>query len=209
MPSPRLSHPAGRAWTLSGTCRWRAPRHDARLAALRLVARGESPRYIWYTLAMPSRRRPKVAMTPPEIAEFIAAERTAIICTLGTAGRIHAVPMWFVPDDDGVAFSAKSKSQKVVNARRNNRATILIEAGHTYFELRGVQMSGIVEVIDDPATVLKYVSALSARYEQGVDSTRSAAEKARNRSVIRFMPDRVASWDHRKLLDTMRPGPAE
>jgi PPOX class probable F420-dependent enzyme len=148
-------------------------------------------------------------MTPPEIAEFIATERTAIICTLDAAGQIHAVPMWFVPDDDGVAFSAKSKSQKVVNARRNNHATILIESGRTYFELRGVQMSGTVEVIDDPATVLKFVSALSARYEEGVDSTRSVAEKARNRSVIRFMPDRVASWDHRKLRDNTLLEPAE
>jgi PPOX class probable F420-dependent enzyme len=138
-------------------------------------------------------------MTPLEIAEFIAAERTAIMCTLGPSGRIHAVPMWFVPDGDCVVFSAKSKSQKVVNARRISRATILIEAGDSYFELRGVQMAGVVELIDDAATVLGYVGALSARYEEGIDSTRSVAEKARNRSVIRFVPDWVASWDHRKL----------
>jgi PPOX class probable F420-dependent enzyme len=138
-------------------------------------------------------------MSSDEVAAFLAEEHTAIFCTLLADGRIHAVPMWYLPDGSTLIFSAKSKSQKVVNLRRDGRATVLVESGRVYDQLRGVEMNGHTEVIDAPQLVFDYATALSQRYGSGTNQALTVEQKARNRSILRFVPDRVASWDHRKV----------
>lgn len=138
-------------------------------------------------------------MSSEEVAAFLAEEHTAVLCTMLADGRIHAVPMWFLPEGSALIFSAKSKSQKVLNVRRDARATVLIESGRVYHQLRGVEMNGQVEVIEAPQAVFDYANALSRRYGSDVNESLTVEQKARNRSILRFTPDRVASWDHRKI----------
>jgi PPOX class probable F420-dependent enzyme len=139
-------------------------------------------------------------MTQDEVVKFLAEESTAVLCTLFPDDRIHAVPMWFSSEGVTVFFSAKSKSQKVVNLRRRPQSTVLVEAGRHYAELRGVQMSGQIDIIDEPETVARYVATIAERYSGVANAGISVDRKALNRSLLRFTPDSVASWDHRKLV---------
>ncbi len=140
-------------------------------------------------------------MTAAEVGDFLAEERTAAICTLHPSGSIHAVAMWYGFLDGSLAFETKEKSQKVQNLRRDPRVTVLVEAGEKYEELRGVEMVGRAEIIDDPARIWDFGKTIWERYMGPYREDQRPALEAMmsKRVVIRVVAERVVSWDHRKL----------
>ena len=146
-------------------------------------------------------QRAQVVMSDDEIAAFLDQQRSCTLGTFGAEGRIHLVGMWYVPREDGIWFETKSKAQKTVNLRRDPRCSFLVEAGHTYDQLRGVAIEGTAEVVADESVVWEVCVAVFERY-QGPYSEELrplVEEMARNRVAVRLDPQRVRSWDHRKL----------
>src|SRR5207244_987974 len=99
------------------------------------------------------------------------------------------------------------KSQKVRNLERDRRATVLVETGYDYSELRGVQIEAESEIHRDHETVFAVAKELTLRYAEGLetiegDAAAALEAQARKRAAVRFRPVRVASWDHRKLGGT-------
>jgi Pyridoxamine 5'-phosphate oxidase len=96
-----------------------------------------------------------------------------------------------------------AKSQKVRNLERDPRATLLVETGHEYFELRGVEIEGDAEIHRDHDLVYELARELTLRYTDARSIDGDAAEalraQAEKRVAVRFKVRRVASWDHRKL----------
>jgi nitroimidazol reductase NimA-like FMN-containing flavoprotein (pyridoxamine 5'-phosphate oxidase superfamily) len=82
-------------------------------------------------------RRAAIVLTPAEIAELLAAQRVAVVSSLGPRGWPHSMPLWFVVREGEIWIWTYAKSQKVRNLERDPRATVLVEAGHEYGELRG------------------------------------------------------------------------
>ncbi len=99
-------------------------------------------------------QRKSIEMTPEEIESFLAERRAMSMCSIGADGSIHAVAMWYGFLDGCVTVETKTKSQKVQNLRRDPRLTLLFEAGDYYEELRGVELVGTAEIIDDPDQTL-------------------------------------------------------
>jgi Pyridoxamine 5'-phosphate oxidase len=100
-----------------------------------------------------------------------------------------------------------AKSQKVRNLERDPRATLLVETGFEYVELRGVQIEAEAELVREPGAVFEFARALTLRYAEGIDSVEGDAAtalqaQAAKRVAIRFEARHVASWDHRKLGGT-------
>jgi hypothetical protein len=100
-----------------------------------------------------------------------------------------------------------AKSQKVRNLERDSRATLLIETGHEYAELRGVMVEAEAEIHGDIDTVFPIAEQLTLRYADGIDSLEGDAREAlkaqaAKRVAIRFRALRIATWDHRKLGGT-------
>jgi PPOX class probable F420-dependent enzyme len=151
---------------------------------------------------MPSKRA-EIELTEAERRELVASERVVAVATLGPRGWPQLMPLWYVPRDGEIWIYTYAKSQKVRNLERDPRATLLIETGHTYGELRGVQIEADAEIHRDHATVVALATELTARYAGAgaVDAERGAAleAQARKRVAVRFRARRVASWDHRKL----------
>lgn len=153
---------------------------------------------------MSSSRR-AIALSDAEVADFVAAGRTLVLATLGPDGAPDPVPMWYVVDDAGaVLMRTYRKSQKVVNLRRDPRVAALVEAGERYAELRGVQLSGSIELVEDDDLVADVMVALLQKYEgladEHVVAARAAAlQRAPKQVAMRLHVDSVASWDHRKL----------
>jgi nitroimidazol reductase NimA-like FMN-containing flavoprotein (pyridoxamine 5'-phosphate oxidase superfamily) len=119
--------------------------------------------------------------------------------------------MWFFTEDGKIVFRSFTKSQKIVNLRRDPRITVLIERGIAYAELQAVMIKGTVRLIDgadDPAYVLESYRRLAARYPMlgpdPVELDPEALEQAfgkfapKNTAVV-VEPDRIISWDHTKL----------
>jgi hypothetical protein len=95
----------------------------------------------------------------------------------------------------------------VKNLERDPRASVLVETGHEYSELRGAQIEANAILHRDLDTVFEFAKELTVRYAEGIESVEGdAAEglrrQAPKRVAIEFEPVRVATWDHRKLGGT-------
>ncbi|HEU4945485.1 MAG TPA: TIGR03618 family F420-dependent PPOX class oxidoreductase [Solirubrobacterales bacterium] len=149
-------------------------------------------------------RRDQIKLSDDELRELLDGERIAVVTSIGPRGWPHAMPMWFVPRDGEVWIWTYAKSQKVRNLERDPRATVLVETGHEYSELRGVMVEAEAEIHRDPETVLGFAEELTLRYAEGISSVEGDAKaalkaQAPKRVAIHFKPVRVATWDHRKL----------
>ena len=150
--------------------------------------------------------RERIAMTDAEVRRFLDEELTVACATLGPTGRPHLMPLWYVREGAGLVTWTYGKSQKVRNLERRPQASLLVEAGTRYDELRGVMLECDVEIVRDPARVAAVGEALARRYyapgPELPDEVRvGIAKQAAKRVVLRFSPTRVISWDHRKLGD--------
>jgi PPOX class probable F420-dependent enzyme len=145
--------------------------------------------------------RGKIVMSDDEIAEFLVRSRTATLATVSAKGRPHLVAMWYAVIDGEIWFETKAKSQKAVNLRRDPTCTVMVEAGLTYDQLRGVAIDGTATIHDDPDSILKVGISVWERYNGPyTDDLRPAVDQLMNKRVaVRVAPERVRSWDHRKL----------
>ena len=150
-------------------------------------------------------RRNEIEMTEEEIRAFLA-ERPVMQCaTVGPRGLPHMVPLWFVTEGLDLIGWTYAKSQKARNLERDPRATIGLEDGVRYHELRGVMFECDVRLERDPARVEEYGLRLFDRYAEGGRTPairEMVAKQAQKRVGLRFVPTRVVSWDHRKLGGT-------
>ena len=153
-------------------------------------------------------RRDQIKLSEAERDELLESERIVVVSSNGIRGWPHSMPMWFVVrDDDEIWVWTYAKSQKVRNLERDPRATLLVEAGTEYTELRGIQIEAEAELVRDPDRVAEFGAELTVRYAEGIDSVEGDAAaalraQAAKRVAIRFEPIRVATWDHRKLGGT-------
>ena len=143
-------------------------------------------------------------MTPDEISAFLAAGRILILVTTGPDGVGDPVPMWYEMDDQGrVCMRTYARSQKVANLRRDPRFSAVVEDGERYSELRGVQLTGRVELIEDQAWIADLYVRLLTKYEglnprHALALREAAHERAAKQVGLRLLPERIASWDHGK-----------
>ena len=92
-------------------------------------------------------RRDQIKLTPDEQRELFDSERVVQVATLGPRGWPHVMPLWYVVRDGAggepeLWVWTYAKSQKIKNLERDPRATLLVETGTEYTELRGVQIDG-------------------------------------------------------------------
>ena len=152
-------------------------------------------------------RRDQIKLTEEEQAELLDSERVAQVATIGPRGWPHVMPLWYVVREGELWVWTYAKSQKVKNLERDPRATVLVETGEEYQELRGIQIEAEAELIRDTERVLDFGKELTIRYTEGIDSIEGDAAagleaQAPKRVAIRFEAVRTATWDHRKLGGT-------
>jgi PPOX class probable F420-dependent enzyme len=149
-------------------------------------------------------RRDQIQMSAPEQAAFLAEQRTVICATNGVSGWPHLMPLWYVVRGEDIWAWTYAKSQKVRNLERDPRATLQVEAGEQYGELRGVMIEARAEIHHDTELVAVLGAELLGRY--GSDATPEVDDairaQAAKRVALQFVARRTATWDHRKLAGT-------
>ena len=153
-------------------------------------------------------QRKAIRMSQEEIDAFLAERRSMTMCSMSRDGSIHAVAMWYGFVDGAIGFETKAKSQKVQNLRRDARLTLLFEDGDYYEELRGVELVGKAEIVDDPDKLWTLgVSVFERYYGTYSDEMKPFLETMLHKRVaVKLHVDRTVSWDHRKLgLPSTRP----
>ena len=133
---------------------------------------------------------------------FLDEERVVVCATNGRDGFPHLMPLWYVVRDGELWAWTFAKSQKVRNLERDARATLQVEAGESYDQLRGVMLKTEVELVRDTEQVADLGMAIFARYtggEMGDDVRAMVLKQAEKRVGMRFAEREHATWDHRKL----------
>ena len=116
-------------------------------------------------------RRELIRMSGPEVASFLAEERTLTCATAGPRGWPHLMPLWYVlreapQGEPGPRLWSwtYASSQKVLNLERDPRASLQVEAGELYHELRGVSLECDVTIHRDTDRVADLGLEIFARY---------------------------------------------
>jgi PPOX class probable F420-dependent enzyme len=140
-------------------------------------------------------------MSDEEVRAFLEEKMVMQCATNGLRGVPHIVPLWFVGDATELRGWTYAKSQKARNLERDPRATVGLEDGVQYQELRGVTFECDVLLSPDPADVERFGLELFERYagELNDDIRAMVAAQAAKRVGLTFHPTRIVSWDHRKL----------
>ena len=151
-------------------------------------------------------RRDQIRMSDAEVLAFLEEERTVVCATNGRRGWPHLMPLWYVlrpTGDEGapeVWAWTFAKSQKAKNLERDPRATLQVEAGEAYDQLRGVMLECDVTVHRDVDLLRALGLELYARYADVDDGVREMVDnQAPKRIGLQFVERSRASWDHRKL----------
>jgi PPOX class probable F420-dependent enzyme len=149
-----------------------------------------------------AKQRDKVRMTDDEIDDFLWASKTLVVSTLDRDGASHLTALWFALHEETIVFETYGSSQKVLNLRRDPRISVLCEAGEAYDQLRGVSIQGNAEIVDSGPRLAELMTVVIKRNTPGLDAATLAGHvnaMTTKRVVVVVRPEKVISWDHRKL----------
>ena len=139
-------------------------------------------------------------MSDDELRAFLAEKKVVTCATIGPNGRPHLMPLWYAAEGTTLRGWTYAKSQKAKNLERDPHATLQVEDGEMYHELRGVMMECDVAIERDPDKVVNFGMALFQRFgATGPDVENMIRGQAPKRIGMTFTPTRIVSWDHRKL----------
>jgi len=145
-------------------------------------------------------RRDQITMGDEEVLAFLDEERVMTCATQGPRGFPHLMPLWYVVRDGRLWAWTFAKSQKAKNLERDARATLQVEAGEAYDQLRGVMFECDVTVHRDVDLLREFGLELYARYAEVDDGVRAMVDQqAPKRIGLQFVERSRATWDHRKL----------
>ncbi len=151
-----------------------------------------------------AKKRDQIRMSDREIVAFLDAGRVMSVSTNGSDGWPHVTALWYVLRDGEPWIYTYGRSQKVRNLERDPRATLMVESGVEYQELRGVMMKATAELGRDLAVVEPLARELFVRYsgqsgDIGDEMSDILRRQAAKRVAVRFRVERLVSWDHSKL----------
>lgn len=159
-------------------------------------------------------RREQIKMSAAEAAAFLEQQRTVTCATIGPRGWPHLMPLWYVvrqaadgePEIWAWTYGA---SQKVRNLERDPRASLQVEAGDAYQELRGVVLECETVIHREHEVVAALGVEILSRNavppgqppiaQLDTQAAAAVAAQAPKRVGLQFIERRRASWDHRKL----------
>jgi hypothetical protein len=139
-------------------------------------------------------------MDPAELDTFLGTERTARVGTIGPDGP-HNTPLWFWWDGSVVWLYSLTRSQRWTDLHRDPRVSVLVDAGHDYLELQGVEILGKVEFVGEaprtgePNDELAAIEGKFAHKYFGIDHLPYDGRHA----WCKVVPTKVTSWDFRKI----------
>ena len=146
------------------------------------------------------RRGRKIAMTADELDAFLGSERTCRVSTVGAGGAPHTSALWFVWDTKSLWLTSLVRSQRWTDMERDSRVSVLVDTGHDFGELRGVELRGsVVPVGEVPRTGLDNPE-LAGPEQLFADKYGGGRIHHDGRHAwLRLTPEKAVSWDFRKM----------
>lgn len=146
------------------------------------------------------KRGRRIAMSAAERDAFLEAERTCRVASVGASGP-HVTPLWFVWDGTALWLHSLSRSRRWVELTDDPRVAVVVDAGTEYLALRGVELTGRVEVVGEVPRGGAPVAELAdpeRRFARKYFGSESFATDGRH-GWLRLVPEHEVSWDFGKL----------
>ena len=148
--------------------------------------------------------RAAVRLSDDELADFLESNMKVQVATVGPDGAPHLTTLFYALDEQGrITFWTYGSSQKIKNLRRDPRVSCLVEDGIDYGELRGVSIQGRAELVEDYDEIRtlgrRVVEVMAGGADLGDLGDQIVDGQARKRVGVVVVPEKVASWDHRKM----------
>src|SRR5262249_3665051 len=124
------------------------------------------------------------------------------LATIDGDGFPHVVAMNYFTRDGAFYMTSYGKAQKVLNVRRNPKVALMVEAGDDYAELRGAMIRGRCEILEGEAAGRAAFEGRAVARSTPAPGNPGAVASATKRVVLKIIPEKVVSWDHRKLGGT-------
>ncbi|HLM07083.1 MAG TPA: pyridoxamine 5'-phosphate oxidase family protein [Blastococcus sp.] len=146
------------------------------------------------------RRGRRIAMSAQEVDAFLGSERTCRVASVGPDGSPHNTPLWFVWDGASLWLNSLTTSQRWADLQRDPRVGVVVDAGEEYGELRGVELRGSVAVVGDvPRTTVPDPDLDVPERLFGEKYLDGAFISDGRHAWLRLVPEKVVSWDFRKI----------
>jgi hypothetical protein len=149
---------------------------------------------------MGQRRGARLAMSDAERDDFLATERACRVASVGRDGSPHVTPLWFVWDGTALWLTSIVASQRWADVQRDNRMSVLVDAGGPFSELRGVELRGVAQVVGEVPRTGAPVPALDRPERLFADKYAGGRVHHDGRHAwLRVTPAKIMSWDFRKM----------
>jgi PPOX class probable F420-dependent enzyme len=145
------------------------------------------------------KRRLRMAMSPEEVSAFLGQARTARVATNSADGTPHISPLWFGWDGESIWFYSVVRTQRWTDVARDGRAAVVIDDGHEFGELRGVELRGTLEVVGPVPVTGSTPETAEAERLFAAKYTGGTMYHDERHAWLRLTPTKLVSWDHRKL----------
>jgi hypothetical protein len=145
------------------------------------------------------RRGRKIAMTSQEVDVYLASARTCRVATVGADGAPHVTPLWFAWDGASLWLTSMVKSQRWTDLQRNNRISVMVDSGHDFMELQGVELRGVAVAVGEIPRTGEACPELDQPERIYADKYAGGRVQHDGRHAwLRITPEKVVSWDFRK-----------
>ena len=138
-------------------------------------------------------------MTAEERDAFLSAERMCRVASTGPEGP-HVTPLWFAWTGTHLWLTSVVQSQRFSDLRRDGRVSVVVDTGHDFMELRGVEIRGTAAVVGEVPRTGEAVAELEE--PERIFATKYADGRMRHdgrHAWLRITPHKLVSWDFRKI----------
>ena len=140
-------------------------------------------------------------MAPEERETFLRDERTCRVASVGGDGSPHVTPLWFVWDGRSLWLTSIVRSQRWTDLQRDGRVSVIVDTGHDFMELRGVEIKGHAEVVGEVPRTGEPNAELEVPERLFADKYAGGRVHHDGRHAwLRVSPEKMVSWDFRKLV---------
>jgi hypothetical protein len=145
------------------------------------------------------RRGWSLTMTDEELQAFLTTQRTCRIATV-RGGRPHLSAVWFVWLNGEVWINSVVRSQRWTDIDRSPDVSLIVDDGHDFGELRGVEVIGRAEVIGEVPRVGDPVPQLDEPERLfGEKYAGGTFHYDGGHAWFRVVPEKIVSWDLGKM----------
>ena len=137
-----------------------------------------------------------LSLSPEELDGFLTQQRTVRLATVASDRRPHVVPLWYVWLNGALFMNSTVGNVTTENLRSHPRASGVVDDGDDYGSLRGAVLEGDVARAEGHPELHEVRRIWSNKYLAGAPLP---YDRWKGRIWLRLLPEKVTSWDFRKI----------